>query len=113
MRESLLSMRFSVLAKGPPLTKKKFQQPAPKGVASVLSARHWPSGKSPAFWSDLGGTPYVATLMNRPESEGCALGEFRELVFEICQSSIWLKVPSLENTANELKNDSVPPWEVS
>jgi len=35
--------------------------------------------------------------------------ELSELVFETDHSKIWFDVPLLENTANELKKNSVPP----
>ena len=40
-------------------TKRSCQHPGPKTVGVVVSLMHCPSGKSPGFWSDLGGTTYV------------------------------------------------------
>ncbi len=42
-------------------TNKNCQHPGPNGVGMVVSLMHWPSGKSPAFWFDLGGTLYDPT----------------------------------------------------
>src|SRR5579859_3279916 len=55
IRESLLGGLVSGLGNGPPETKKKRQQPVPKGVEKALSARHCPNGNGPAFWNELEG----------------------------------------------------------
>src|SRR3954467_8645437 len=112
MRESLLGGLVSGLENGPPAVKKKRQQPVPNGVEIELSARHWPSGKGPAFWDELEGTAYVCVLTVPVLRFTAGLAPFSDCVFVSCQLTSSLKAPVLENTARELSRNSVPPLSV-
>src|SRR4051812_26575020 len=102
MRESLLSRGDSTSVN---------RSGVPSSVrAHWLSFRHWPRGKSPAFWVDGGGTLYWSTpmieLLNRRAGEALLSDPVFVSAQRARRVSVW--VPFASSAAIELKKYSVP-----
>src|SRR5580700_1960895 len=82
-------------------------------VRITVSAMHSDSGRSPAGCFASGGTAYVSTASPDMPSAGAGEAEFSEDVFVIVHSRMVLLVPKFENTASELRKNSVPPLSLS
>src|SRR6266403_2419394 len=79
----------------------------------IVSAMHCESGRLPAGCFARGGTAYVSTASVDRPSVGAGEAELSEDVFNIVHSRMLLLVPESENSALELRKNSVPPLSVS
>src|SRR5437660_4553724 len=79
----------------------------------TVSAMHCDSGRSPAACFARGGTAYVSTASVDKPSVGAGEAELSEDVFNIVHSRMLLLVPDSENSALELRKNSVPPLSMS
>src|SRR5579864_194960 len=75
----------------------------------TVSAMHSDKGSSPAFCFARGGTAYWETLTVLIPRLGDGLKEFSEDVLVMDHSRIVVLVPLKENTASELRKNSLPP----
>src|SRR5262249_53663441 len=86
-----------------------------RNVAHGALFRHWPSGKSPAFWSAFGGMAYwptVSVVCDR-ESAGLAEPSDEGLVSAHTSRSVEVPVALASPAAFELMKYSVPPAPLS
>src|SRR6476661_3573281 len=79
----------------------------------TVSAMHCESGRLPAGCVARGGTAYVSTATVDTFSVGAGEVVLSEEVFNMLHTRMLLLVPSFENTALELRKNSVPAWSVS
>src|SRR4051794_7422039 len=96
MRESLLGSAVMCSGNGPAGggTTMLRQHPTPSGVEIVPSARHWPSGKSPAFCVEAGGTAYSCVFTVVAVSFTFGEEVLRDEVFETSHSTSSSNAPS-------------------
>jgi len=105
-------MRESFEFRRPKLVLLWFPIPATKMLQFgkiTVSAMHSDKGSSPVFCFDRGGTAYCNTATDCKLRLGEGDSVFSDDVFVMVQSRTVVLVPSLENTASELRKNSLPP----